>query len=171
MLAFFRFGRLGVLPIVAVAMVLASQRVAAQPPGKTTAATKQGWTVNCANSGKGLQCKAVQTLLLRKSRQLLLSVTVLKPDGGNTHSMLIHLPHGLFLPAGVAVQVDSQAAHKLTIQTCDVKGCYAGLPISPKQLSMMAKGKRLIISFQNIKKQKVAVPLPLSGFAEAIRKL
>ncbi len=85
--------------------------------------------------------------------------------------MLIHLPHGLFNPAGVTLGVDDQKPEKLQIQTCDAKGCYAGAPITADRLAAMSKGKTLNVVFQDLKKKKITVPVPLKGFDVAYKKL
>ena len=129
-----------------------------------------GWSVRCTNPGKGLTCKATQTILLAKTRQLLLSITVSKPTEGKNAAMLLQLPHGIFNPAGVTMGIDAAKPETLAIQTCDAKGCYAGAPLTPEKLAAMGKGTKLNITFQNLKKQKIAVPVPLKGFAEAYKK-
>ena len=101
----------------------------------------------------------------------MLSISVSKPTGGKNAAMLLQLPHGLFNPAGVAMGIDGAKPETLAIQTCDAKGCYAGAPITPDKLTAMSKGSKLNVTFQNLKKQKIVVPVPLKGFAEAYKKL
>jgi invasion protein IalB len=130
-----------------------------------------GWSVRCTNPGQGLTCKATQTIVLGKRRKRLLSISVSKPTEGKNAAMLLKLPHGLFNPAGVAMGIDGAKPETLVIQTCDAKGCYAGAPITPDKLTAMSKGSKLNVTFQNLKKQKIVVPVPLKGFAEAYKKL
>ncbi len=40
-------------------------------------------------------------------RTLLGSISVSKPTGGKNAAMLLHLPHGLFNPAGVTMGIDA----------------------------------------------------------------
>jgi invasion protein IalB len=127
--------------------------------------------VNCSNPGQGLVCKAVQTIVLAKTRQLLLAVSVNKPSDSKNAAMLLQLPHGLFNPAGVKVAVDDAEPQTLVIQTCDTKGCYAGSPLAPETLGAMSKGEKLSVVFQDLKKQSITVPVPLKGFEEAFKKL
>ncbi len=115
--------------------------------------------------------KATQTMVLGKTRQLLLSISVSKPTEGKNAAMLLQLPHGLFNPAGVTLGIDGAKPETLVIQTCDARGCYAGAPITPEKLSAMRAGAKLNVTFQILKKQKIVVPVPLKGFAEAYKKL
>ena len=127
--------------------------------------------MQCSNTGKGMECKAHQTIVMTKTRQLLLAVSVSKPAEGKDGAMLLHLPHGLFNPAGVTLAVDEPKAEVLQIQTCDAKGCYAGAPITPEKLAAMSKGTKLNVVFQDLKKQQITVPVPLKGFEDAYKKL
>jgi len=161
-----------------VGVTSALEKGALEKKGKAPPATRQqapqkdaGWSVRCTNPGKGLTCKATQTIVLGKKRKLLLSISVSKPTQGKNAAMLLRLPHGLFNPAGVTMGVDGARAETLAIQTCDAKGCYAGAPITSKKLTAMGKGTKLNVTFQNLKKQKIVVPVPLTGFAEAYKKL
>ncbi len=151
---------------------------AQEKKGKATPAAPQkgpqkapGWSVRCTNPGKGLTCKATQTIVLGKTRKLLLSISVSKPKEGKNAAMLLHLPHGLFNPAGVTMGIDGAKPETLVIQTCDAKGCYAGAPITREKLTAMTTGAKLNVTFQNLKKQKIVVPVPLKGFAQAYKKL
>ena len=61
-------------------------------------------------------------------RTLLGSTSVSKPTGGKNAAMLLHLPHGLFNPAGVTMSVDAAKPEAFAIRACDAKGCRAGAP-------------------------------------------
>lgn len=130
-----------------------------------------GWTVRCDNSGEKLACKALQSIVLAKTRQLLISIAVSKPKKGEDAAMLLQLPHGLYNPAGLKVSIDDGAVQSLEIQTCDAKGCYAGMPITPQRHAAMTKGKAIKVVFQNLKKQSITVPVPLKGYEAAYKKL
>jgi len=129
------------------------------------------WSVNCTNPGKAFQCKLTQRIVLRKTRQLLLAVTVQKSGKPKKPSMMIQLPHGLFLPAGIKIQIDKNKLLQRPIQTCDSKGCYVGLPLADNQIKLLKQGRKLKIEFQNLKKKAITVPLPLRGFEAAYKKL
>jgi invasion protein IalB len=140
-----------------------------QPP--PAAPPAQAWSVDCADADQGLACKAVQSIVLAETRQLLLSVAVSKPEGNTGAAMLLHLPLGLFNPAGATMGIDETAPETLQIQTCDNQGCYAGAALTPEKLAAMSKGTKLNVTFQDLKKQKIVVPVPLKGFEAAFKKL
>ena len=112
-----------------------------------------------------------QTAILGKTGQMLASVSVRVPPSGSQPVMMVQVPVGLFLPAGINVRIDEQPPLQLVIQTCDLKGCYAGSPVSADMLKAMKAGKQLGVEFQNLSKQAITVPLTLTQFAEAYRSI
>ena len=138
---------------------------------KGQAAPKPGWAVSCNNPGTGLTCAAGQTIVAAGTNKMLLRVTVSKAASDPNAGMMIHLPHGLFNPAGVSVRVDEQKPETIQIQTCDGAGCYAGLPVTAERLKALRNGTVLNIQFQDLRKNNITVPVPLLGFADAYAKL
>jgi invasion protein IalB len=106
-----------------------------------------------------------------KMRQFLLSVVVHVPPDTDQPAMMIHLPLGLFLPAGVTIQLEKQKPERLEVQTCDPKGCYAGSAVSDKMLEDMKRSERLTITFHNLTKNTINVPVPSKGFAAAAQRI
>jgi invasion protein IalB len=111
-----------------------------------------------------------QTVVLTSSGQLLASVMLRFPANTREPVLMVQVPVGLFLPAGLSLQVDENKPVTLPLQTCDLKGCYAGAPVAADFLNAMKSGKRLLVTFQNMAKENVGVPLSLENFAEAYQK-
>jgi invasion protein IalB len=59
----------------------------------------------------------------------------------------------------------------LQIQTCEQRGCYANSPIAPDMLAAMKSGKQLKVSFQNLGKETITIPMQLADFAVAYDKI
>lgn len=129
------------------------------------------WLVNCASVTGQMACEAEQTLTIKKTGQVLLKVSVRVPEKSENGAMMIQLPHGMFLPDGVTLAVDGKAAKKEPIQTCDPKGCYVGLPLDAALLKDLESGKALSVTFKDLKKNDIKIPVSLSGFKEAYAKL
>jgi invasion protein IalB len=161
--------------------LLAPEVRAQTPPPETKAGASeqkaielptQGWNVNCASTAGAMSCQATQSIGIAQTKQLLAAISVFKIPGPPAgHAMTLKLPHGLFLPAGANVQIDTEPAQAVVVETCDQQGCYANLPVSEKMLGFMRKGKQLAITFQNMSKSNVRVQLSLDGFPEALKKL
>jgi invasion protein IalB len=84
---------------------------------------------------------------------------------------MVQLPLGLNLPGGAKFQVDDGKTTDLQIQTCENRGCYAGTSIAPDLLAAMKSGKQLKVSFQNLAKETITIPMPLADFAAAYDKI
>jgi len=132
------------------------------------------WRVICLKRGisKKRKCKIVQKVLVKKTKKLLVAAAINRAGPKNEKTvMLLQLPTGLYLPAGVAVQIDKNKAHPIVVQTCDVRGCFTGLSLSDTMIANMKKGNSMTIAFKNLKKQTIAVGLSLSGFTAAFKRI
>jgi invasion protein IalB len=132
-----------------------------------------GWTARCGSASRDapLECAIEQNAVLPRTGQLVIAVNIRVPADTRTPSALIQLPLGLNIPNGAKLQVDDGKATDLQIQTCEARGCYAGTTIAPDLLAAMKSGKQLKVSFQNLNKETLTVPLPLADFAAAYDKI
>jgi invasion protein IalB len=136
-------------------------------------APQPGWAARCTSASRDapLECVIEQTAVLSKTGQLIVLVNIRVPSDTHTPVVLIQLPLGLNLPAGAKLQVDDGKSIDLQIQTCEARGCYTSAPIAPEQLAAMKSGKELKISFQNLGKEIITIPMPLADFAAAYDKI
>ncbi len=143
------------------------------PAAAAAAPAAPAWRSRCASASRQSvpECAIEQTAVLDKTGQMLASVSVRLPPAGGQPVMMVHVPVGLFLPAGISVRIDEQAPLQLVVQTCDLRGCYAGSPVSAEMLKAMKAGKRLAVGFQSLSKQAVTVPLTLAQFAESYQRI
>jgi invasion protein IalB len=132
-----------------------------------------GWAARCGSASRDapLECAIEQSAVLPRTGQLVILVNIRVPADTHTPSALIQLPLGLNLPGGAKLQVDDGTVTDMQIQTCEARGCYAGTTIAPDLLAAMKSGKQLKISFQNLNKETLTVPLPLADFATAYDKI
>jgi invasion protein IalB len=146
---------------------------AAAPADNANTPPPPGWVTRCgsANRDAPLECAVEQNAVLPRTGQLVIAVNIRVPADTRTPSALIQLPLGLNIPNGAKLQVDDGKATDLQIQTCEARGCYAGTAIAPDLLAAMKSGKQLKVSFQNLNKETLTVPLPLADFAAAYEKI
>jgi invasion protein IalB len=132
-----------------------------------------GWIARCSSASRGapLECAIEATAVLQKTGQLIVLVNIRVPSDTHAPVALVQLPLGLSLPGGAKMQVDDGRATDLEIQTCEARGCYAGTQVTPDLLTALRSGKQLKISFQNLGKETIAIPLPLADFAAAYDKI
>jgi invasion protein IalB len=149
----------------------AAQAPAAETPPANT--PQPGWTARCSSASRGtpLECAMEQTAVLTKTGQLIVLVNIRVPSDTHAPVALLQLPLGLNLPAGARLQVDDGKTVDLQIQTCENRGCYANTPIAPDLLAALKSGKQLKVSFQNLGKEIISIPMPLADFASAYDKI
>ncbi len=122
--------------------------------GKPVAAAKSVakkivWPVNCSSAGvqSKLTCKMTHTLFVAKTRKRVLQVSVASPiKKGGKPTMLLALPHGLYLPAGVILTIDKNASKKFAIQSADQNGSYAGFAMDAPTVKSLRSGAKLTVS-------------------------
>jgi invasion protein IalB len=132
-----------------------------------------GWAVRCSSASRDtpLECAMEQNAVFSKTGQLVALVNIRVPSDTRTPVALVQLPLGLNLPAGAKLQVDDGKSVDLQIQTCETRGCFANSPVAPDLLAALKSGKQLNISFQNLAKEAISIPMPLADFAAAYDKI
>jgi invasion protein IalB len=152
-------------PVAPGPTAAASDGAAAAPP--------PGWIARCSSGSRSssLECAIEQSAVLTKTGQLIVLVNIRVPAETRAPVALVQLPLGLNLPAGAKLQVDEGKASDMLIQTCEARGCYANLPVSPEMLTTLKSGKQLKVSFQNLAKETITIPMPLGDFAAAYEKI
>jgi len=128
------------------------------------------WRVECTGDGKTLDCRAVQQVFHRETRQLLVSVAVRPAADGKSGAMLMTLPLGLNLTEPVLVKVDNGTPERQAIQTCTTVGCFVAMTVSDKLIAAMRTGGELKITVQDANKKPIDMSLPLLGFGLAFDK-
>ena len=132
-----------------------------------------GWVARCSSASRGapLECAIEQSAVLTKTGQLIVLINIRVSAETRAPIALVQLPLGLNLPAGAKIQVDDGKTSELQIQTCEARGCYANLQISPDLLAALKSGKQLKVSFQNMAKETITIPMPLADFGAAYEKI
>jgi invasion protein IalB len=112
-----------------------------------------------------------QRPFVQQTGQLVIVVSVRVPHAPRTPAMLIQLPLGLFLPAGIQLGVDDGATQNLPVQRCDANGCYAGLPVDASLLAALKVGKALRLTMRDMAQQPLTFYVPLAGFTAAFDRI
>ena len=154
----------------AVAAVLAGMAAGAASAQQAPESTPAAWRVECSGDGKVLECRAVQQVFHRETRQLVLTVAVRPAADGKSGAMLMTLPLGLNLTEPVLVKVDNGAPERQAIQTCTNVGCLVAMTLTDKLIAAMRTGTDLKITLQDANKKPVEMSLPLLGFGIAFDK-
>jgi invasion protein IalB len=157
----------------AAAAAQAAPAPSASPQADSNAPPPPGWTARCAAASREspLECAVEETAVLQKTGQVIVLVNIRVASETHQPVALVQLPLGLNVPVGGKMQVDEGKTYDLQIQTCEQRGCYANLPIAPDMLAALRTGKQLKVSFQNLGKETLTVPMPLADFAAAYDKI
>src|SRR5436305_13722194 len=162
--------RKGTAATPAVAAFLAGMAASAAPAQQAPESPPAAWRVECSGDGKTLDCRAVQQVFQRETRQLVVSVAVRPAADGKSGAMLITLPLGLNLTEPVLVKVDNGTPERQAIQTCTNVGCFVAITLSDKLIAAMRPAGELKIHVQDANKKPVEMSLPLLGFGLAFDK-
>lgn len=149
-------------------------------PAAQTQAAGPAWQLVCppaptpsptpAPAPAAQPCSLVQNLVAGEQKQRLLTVVVQRtPQAG--HNMTIALPHGVYFPAGVSIQVDEGAQKPLVVQTSDQNGAYTGTPVDAALLAALRAGKTFKIGFTAGNGQRIIVPVTLQDFPTSLTAL
>lgn len=131
------------------------------------------WDTNCSQIARQDEpdCRMSQMVIVPESRQVLLRIEVLVPADATGTRMVLQLPHGIYLPEGIALEIDEAAWQETAVQTCDGNGCYAGFELDEESLRRLQDGAQLTVNFQSLSREVVSVPVDLDGFSEAYDKI
>jgi invasion protein IalB len=154
--------------LAALASTIAQSAPAPAPTPETPQVA--AWRVECTGDGKALDCRAVQQLFHRESRQLLVQLLVRPAADGKSGALIIQLPLGLNLTEPITVKVDNGISERQAIQTCTNVGCFVAMTVADKLLAAMRTGSELKLTMQDANKKPVDLALPLLGFGLAFDK-
>ena len=146
---------------------------APSPPSAAAAPAQPGWVARCSSASRDapLECAMEQSAVLTKTGQLVALVNIRVPGDTRSPIALVQLPLGLNLQAPAKLQVDEGKSVELPVQTCESRGCYATVPVSPEMLNAMKSGKQLKIIFQDLAKETIAIPMSLADFSAGYDKI
>jgi invasion protein IalB len=153
------------LAVAAAVTLMQSGNLSAQG-----AETPAAWRVECTGDGKSLECRAIQQIFQRDTRQLVASVAVRYAPEAKAGVMSILLPLGLNLTEPVLIKVDNGPPERQPIQTCNNSGCLVTLTANDKLLAAMRTGTDLKLTVQDASKKPIEMSLPLLGFGIAYDK-
>ncbi|MFM8746601.1 MAG: invasion associated locus B family protein [Aestuariivirga sp.] len=159
---------LGLLPAAAHAQEAPAAAPAAN--AEQPAQPRVNWVSNCNAPSRlvPLSCSMDQRVLLRDTGQQLgrAAIQTSGPEP-RTAGLLLHLPLGLAIEAGVSVVVDADTPVKLAVQTCDASGCYAASQLQGELLTAMQRGRELKVTFEDLQRKPITVSFTLEGFTDA----
>jgi len=134
---------------------------------------KQPWTISCQENASGTvsNCQLAQHVVIRDTGKRLLSVMVEQRPTQTGLSLLILMSHGVFLPAGIALQAPGMEQIELEYRLSDAEGVYAATTLTDDLLKALQSAETLKISVVSAGRQRIGIPVSLKGFGAAFGKL
>ena len=157
----------------------AGQPVAA--PAAETVATHGAWQIQCGTApadaggdqaGKK-SCGMVQITHSEKNANIGLSLVIIKTKQADKDVIMMRVmaPIGVYLPTGVALEIDGAAVGRVPFTRCRPQICEALAEASPETLAKMKKGT--VANFIVYEAPGLGVPMKISleGFSAAMDNL
>ncbi len=163
-----------------LAMVLLWQLSAEGLAADETSATNAGeprmfrdWKLECQRpEGANKEvCQISQDIVFKKNKRPLLHVAVGYPANDNKPVAIFNLPLGISLPPGIILSVDQGEQEQLPIEHCLPAGCRAYLSLDQKRLAAFKKGLEAQVTFHDLTRRPVTVPVSLRGFTAGFKAL
>ena len=102
-------------------------------------------------------------------------VAITQVPGTSDVGLLILLPLGILLPAGVTMQIDGGAELPHQVERCERQGCRIERVLEPDLLNRLKAGTKATVFFQAVdpqgERQRLGVPISLLGFTAALNEV
>lgn len=154
----------------------APQEGAGPPEMALTERQFRDWMVRCGrpNEQAAEVCEMQQQQVDSEDRTVM-AVAVGQVPGTSDLGLLIVVPLGILLPAGVTLQVDSGAEIPLQVDRCERQGCRIEMLLEPELLNRLKAGAKATVFFEAFdpegERQRLGVPISLLGFTAALNEV
>ena len=137
------------------------------------------WKVQCetAPAAEGQaparQCGMVQATQSEKNPKATLTLVLVKTVQGDksTINMRVIAPIGVFLPTGVALEIDGNAVGRVPFTRCMPQICMAFAEASPETLAKLKKGSEANFIIYEAPGMGLPMKLSLEGFSASLAAL
>ena len=131
------------------------------------------WYTSCTSDSRGGDqvCQLGRSVSLQANGQQVIRMSMNVPPGEKKISVVFQTPLAVLLGPGIEVQVDDNRTRNFALTSCDQNGCYANRPISDEELSLMIKGSKITMKFQDRARDIITTTMSLAGFTNAYNKI
>lgn len=153
-----------------------------QPPASKVdvVATHGQWKIQCESAttqqqgqAPARQCGMIQTTTNEKNPKAGLTLVLVKTKAGDksTYNMRVIAPIGVFLPTGVALEIDGNAIGRVPFTRCMPQVCMAFAEAQPATLDKMKKGSEANFIIYEAPGLGLPMKISLDGFSAALGEL
>ena len=147
----------------------APQEQAQQPvaPRQITGTTT-GWVKICQKiDGSSDKEGCVTSEEIRADNgAFLTSLAIQEVSGEARRQLIVAVPLGMALQAGMLIRVDQERAVPAKFGTCLQNGCFSGIDVGNDLLAQMKKGQNLFITIRNAQGLALDLTAPLANFGK-----
>jgi len=131
------------------------------------------WVFNCrALSANQTQCALNQTIVETKTNRQILRLTLQKLGKEQKLALIVGVPLGVYLAAGIGGRVDDGKQFNFIWQSCTKGGCQAALGLDKPLKKALQTGKKLFIGFKLRSDSKTfTVAASLKGVTSGLKAL
>jgi invasion protein IalB len=157
------------------------QQAGAPTPNVEVTATHGQWKIQCEATAKPAEgqaeaprsCGMVQNTHAEKNPKATLTLVLVKTKAGDKSqiNMRVIVPIGVFLPTGVALEIDGNAVGRVPFTRCMPQVCMAFAEASPETLTKMKKGNEANFIIYEAPGIGLPMKLSLDGFSAALAAL
>lgn len=152
--------------------LLAMPQAAAQEEGENKA--EAAWVKLCEKApsleeeGEQLDvCLTHHERIDGNTGRVLVSAAIREVQGTDKRSLMVMVPLGMALPAGVQAKIDDGEPIKLKYTLCHVGGCTAEAEATEELIEKFKNGEKIVVAAINLSGKPIGFPVPLSGFTKA----
>lgn len=128
------------------------------------------WLVRCEKvDAVSEPCTMTQKILSQDGKQQLAEANIAK--NGDATLLTIVVPLGVYLPAGVELEVVDWEKRKYEYSFCATSGCFVNELLDEKIVELLRKKDKAVLTLHTTETEKVNVPISISGFLDAYKKL
>lgn len=147
-----------------------TQQIQQQQPSQARVSSN-GWNLQCNTVNEALKCAGLISLFSQPNNQRFMAISISQPDKSEEKQLRMQLPHGIFLPGGVALEVDGKRVKAMAINTCNPTGCFTSASIKKTVIDAMAKGQQLAVVLQALNRNNLRIQMTLTGFKSVMEKV
>jgi invasion protein IalB len=149
-------------------------------PKIETVATHGKWEIQCsdapAQDGQpaAKSCGMIQVGKSEKNENIAISLIINKVKQGDKSQTLMRalVPIGVYLPTGIAMEIDGAALEgRMNFTRCNPRACEGFGEASPASLKKFLKGKVATFYIYDRPGNGYPIKIPLEGFAEGLADL
>jgi invasion protein IalB len=154
-------------------------------PQPEVVATHGAWAVQCqtqptpagqasgADASPHRTCGMIQSTRNEEREHVALTLVMVKgeQEGKEVTMMRVMAPIGVYLPTGVALEIDGDAIGRVPFTRCMPQVCIAFAEASPPTLEKMKKGAKANFIIYEAPGLGMSMELSLQGFTAALAKL